>query len=156
MYEVILVRGISGSGKTKFGRMLLNIGAPRSKCFFAADDYFVEQDGNYNFDARKLPAAHSWCQEQTENSMRNRLASTLVVHNTFTQRWEMEPYLRMAEEHGYMVTVVSLYDGGCTDEELATRNQHGVDALGISRMRERWEHDWKSADPRPPWEREGM
>ena len=156
MYRLILVRGISGSGKTRLGRMLLNVGAPLGKCFFAADDFFLDEDGIYNFNPRKLPAAHSWCQEQAGNSMRNRLAATVVVHNTFTQRWEMEPYLRMAEEHGYEVSVVSLYDGGCTDEELATRNQHGVDATGISNMRERWEHDWRNGNPRPPWERVGV
>lgn len=154
MYEMVLVRGISGCGKTTFGRSLLESGNPREHSFFAADDFFVDEDGNYNFNPRKLPYAHEWCREQAQDSMKERLSTKIVVHNTFTQRWEMEPYLQLADEYGYRVTVVSLYDGGCSDEELVSRNQHGVDITGISNMRKRWEHDWRMGDPRPPWNRE--
>jgi len=156
MYELVLIRGMSGSGKTTFGKSLLNIGSPLIYSFFAADDFFVDEEGNYNFNPKKLPYAHEWCQGKVENSMSNRLSSRIVVHNTFTQRWEMEPYLQLADKYDYSVTVVSLYDGGCSDEELVSRNQHGVDIKGISNMRERWEHDWRMGDPRPPWLRESV
>jgi len=59
----------------------------------------------------------------------------------------------MGKRYGYRVAVVSVFDGGCTDEELAERNEHGVPLEGIVKMRERYEHDWKNGDPLPPWER---
>tara|TARA_Y100000034_G_scaffold99818_1_gene122831 strand:- start:2886 stop:3155 length:270 start_codon:yes stop_codon:yes gene_type:complete len=77
---------------------------------------------------------------------------TVVVHNTFSTRWEMEPYLRMAGGTT-VVSVLDLFDGGCTDEELFKRNSHGVPLETITAMRARWEHDWKVGNPLPPWER---
>ena len=153
MYEIILARGISGCGKTTFGSSRLESGNPREHSFISADDFFVDEDGNYNFNPQMLPQAHKSCQDRVEYSMLNKLSTRIIVHNTFTQRWEMEPYLQLADEHGYRITVVSLYDGGCSDEELVSRNQHGVDVTGISNMRKRWEHDWRMGDPRPPWDR---
>ena len=142
--QITLIRGISGCGKTSLAKQL-------GGKLCAADDYFVGEDGVYQFAPSKLPQAHSWCAEQVLIAMEQGLC--VVVHNTFTQRWEMEPYLQMAELHGYRVTVTSVYDGGLTDEELAERNEHGVPLAGIATMRERFEHDWKNGNPLPPWER---
>ena len=143
-----LVRGISGCGKTTTARQLA-LGGRRK--LLAADDYFIDADGVYQFDPTKLPDAHAWCQQESADAMAEGLH--VIVHNTFTQRWEMEPYLQLAKQYGCRVTVISLFDGGCTDEELSTRNVHGVPIEGIANMRVRWEFDWKNGDPRPPWER---
>ena len=135
-----------------------------------ADDFFYKapktatphtrRNGGYryNFDPSKLSEAHAWCLETTKRLLREAdrdvRQQSVVVHNTFCCRWEMEAYLEMAKRRGSQVTVVSVFDGGCTDEELAKRNSHGVPLDAIRRMRERYEHDWKSGDRRPPWERE--
>ncbi len=157
MKTLIMVRGISGCGKTTLADILydgLRYDVIAGWCgVVSADDYFVDKDGVYQFDPSKLPDAHAQCQGRAQSAME--IGADIIVHNTFTQRWEMEPYLLMADEYGYRVSVVSLYDGGCTDEELAERNSHGVPLEGISRMRERYEHDWKVGDTRPPWERDG-
>ncbi len=148
MRTLTLIRGISGCGKTTLARQL-TLGGSRK--LLAADDYFVGDDGVYHFDPSGLPKAHAWCQEEALSAMEQGLH--VIVHNTFTQRWEMEPYLQMATQYGYQVTVASIYDGGLTDEELAERNEHGVPLAGISQMRERFEHDWRNGNPKPPWER---
>ena len=148
MRTLTLVRGISGCGKTSLARQLALGGRRR---LLAADDFFVDKDGVYQFNPSDLPDAHAWCSREADLAMQEGLH--VIVHNTFTQRWEMERYLQLAEQHGYRVTIVSLYDGGCTDEELAARNEHGVPLAGISAMRQRYEHDWKNGDRRPPWER---
>jgi predicted kinase len=147
MRTLTMVRGISGSGKTTLARQLA-LGGRRK--LIAADDYFVE-DGVYQFDPSRLPHAHAYCQEAAEKAMQEGLH--VIVHNTFTCRWEMEPYLQMGERHGYRTTVVSIYDGGCTNEELVARNEHGTPLDAIKAMRQRWEHDWKNGDVLPPWER---
>ena len=148
MRTISLVRGVSGCGKTTLAQQLALGGRRR---LLAADDYFMDENGVYQFNLSGLREAHAWCQEATATAMDEGLH--VIVHNTFTQRWEMEPYLQMAGNNGYRVTVVSLFDGGCTDEELAGRNTHGVPLAGIQSMRDRWEHDWRSGNPLPPWER---
>lgn len=156
MKTLILIRGLSGSGKTSLANRLGRLeGKSASSAIFAADDYF-ECGGEYRFDPKLLPAAHAHCQEKTKNAMtqpRSIPVGTIVVHNTFCARWEMEPYLKLAEEHGYHVVVVSLFDAGLDDEALAARNVHGVPVAGIARQRKAYEHDWKGGDPCPPWER---
>jgi phenolic acid decarboxylase len=57
----------------------------------------------------------------------------IVVSNTFTQGWEMEPYYKLAESYGYRVfsIIVENRHGG--------ENQHGVPEDKIEEMRVRFE-----------------
>lgn len=142
-----IYRGLPGAGKS-------TMAGPGA---FAADDYFVTEEGVYRFDASKLSAAHADCQARVRAAMLN--GQNVSIANTFSQRWEMEPYLRLANDltlfkEPWVVTVIDLFDGGgLTDQQLAERNVHGVTAEIIARMRARWEHDWEAGNPLPPWER---
>lgn len=141
--NLILVRGLPGSGKSTIARVL-------DLSTYEADDYFAffSHDGVYAFDPSLLPQAHADCQRRTRDALEHGLSC--VVSNTFAQRWEMQPYIEMAEELGARLTVLSLFDGGCTDAELAARNKHGVPVETITAMRERWEHDWRNSSPKRP------
>lgn len=55
----------------------------------------------------------------------------VVVANTFTRRWEMEPYLKAAKKRGIKVRIVEATGNWA--------NVHGVPADAIERMRARWE-----------------
>jgi hypothetical protein len=61
--------------------------------------------------------------------------------------------VNIAEAEAAVIEVIDLFDGGFSDSALEHRNVHGVPASTIAAMRARWESDWKSADPRPPWAR---
>lgn len=135
-----LYRGLPGAGKS----------TAAGKDSIAADDFFMV-DGVYDFDHTKLTAAHLDCQARCRAALE--AGNSINVANTFTQRWEMEPYLQMAEELGVPVEVVDLFDAGLDDFQLSKRNTHGVPVIAIANMRERYEHDWESGDVRPPWER---
>lgn len=142
--KLILIRGLPGSGKSEMSRLL---DGPT----FAADDLFYERgDGVYEFDPQLLGHAHGLCQERTLKALSNG-GSPVVVTNTFSQRWELEPYLLMADKTGARVTVVDLFDGGLTNSQLAARGLHGVPVERIAEMRSRWEHDWRNGDPVAPW-----
>jgi len=57
----------------------------------------------------------------------------VAVHNTFTRQWEMQPYVEMAEAHGYRLSVITVersHDGD---------NHHGVKPMHLRAMRDRWE-----------------
>jgi predicted kinase len=141
MLNLFLVRGISGAGKSTLTNQL-------NVVVFEADQYFMVE-GEYKFDPTKLGEAHQWCQSQTRQALLQ--GQSAVVSNTFTQRWEMEPYIQMAKELGARVTVVDLFDGGCDDETLSRRNEHGVPIEAIAAMRSRYEHDWKNGNPVHPY-----
>ena len=95
--KLILVRGVSGSGKSTFAELL---GGP----VFAADDFFMVGD-EYKFDANKLGDAHEWCQNMVEANMLAGMKQ-ITVANTFTTEWEMKAYFELAERHNYKVFTV--------------------------------------------------
>jgi len=129
MKKLFLVRGISGSGKTTFAKELGGV-------HFETDNYFMV-DGEYKFDGTKLKEAHQWCQNEVNNAMilnhTAKINDKIVVSNTFTQEWEMEPYFEMAKEWGYTVfsIIVENRHGGV--------NEHGVPEDKLKMMKNRFE-----------------
>ena len=59
----------------------------------------------------------------------------------------------LASKYDWLVVVIDLFDGGVTDEQLVARGEHGVPVAGIRQMRARYEHCWRTGDPRAPWDR---
>ena len=142
---LFLVRGLPGSGKSAIAKNLATEVAE-------ADQFFVSPEtGRYEFDPSKLSQAHNYCQVKALNSVQS--GNSVAVANTFTQAWEMAPYVIATKELGARLVVVDVFDGGMTDVELAMRNEHGVSEYIIANMRLRWEHDWRKGDMRAPWER---
>jgi predicted kinase len=127
---LILCRGVSGAGKTTFAKTLGGI-------HIEADQYFIDGEGNYKFDGSKIKLAHEYCRAQTEAWMQTKgdqvSTNKIVVSNTFTQLWEMEPYFEMAKRHGYKVfsIVVENRHGGT--------NVHEVPEEKLEQMRNRFE-----------------
>jgi predicted kinase len=150
-HKLIIIRGLPGSGKTNLAKHI----SPHN---VAADDFFMK-DGVYKYESSKIKEAHSWCLEQTRQIFQKakrdwtvvfRKEASVVVHNTFTKRWEIQPYIDLAEELDIDIVIISLFDGGCTDEQLFERNLHSVPITVIERMRIQFEHDWGDSNPFKP------
>lgn len=129
MKVLYLLRGLPGSGKSTLAKSL----STSMTGHVEADMFFVDDAGNYNFDGSKLKDAHGWCQQKAEDFMNLYEYETVIVSNTFTQEWEMSPYLEMAEKYGYTVfsLVVENRHGGV--------NEHGVPEEALERMENRFE-----------------
>lgn len=56
--------------------------------------YFVNEQGEYCFDPKQLHQAHGWCQNTTENGLKQ--GKDVVVSNTFIKHWEMKAYRQLA------------------------------------------------------------
>jgi predicted kinase len=121
--ELILLRGLPGSGKSTFAKRICNQ-------HVEADMFFME-DGEYKFDPTKLKQAHEWGRNKAQEWMKQ--GYNVVVSNTFTQEWEMDPYYWLAEQYGYRVhslVVENRHDGV---------NEHGVPADKLEQMKNRFE-----------------
>jgi len=127
MKELFLLRGLPGAGKTTLAN---SIGGT----WVEADHYFLNENGDYEFDGSKLRDAHKWCQDSVEESM-NFQSIKSKVSNTFTQEKELEPYYQLAEKYGYKVfsLIVENRHGGSEDT-----NTHNVPKETIQKMRARF------------------
>ena len=132
---LILVRGLPGSGKSTLARILVDT---TSIC--EADQFFVNQKtGEYKFNPDEIKIAHQWCKDNVEDRMKYNEDtygldySEIVVSNTFTQEWEMEPYFKLAEKYGYRVfsMIVENRHGG--------KNTHGVPDEKVEIMKNRFQ-----------------
>ena len=136
--RIYLIRGLSGSGKTTFAEEMCEGRKEGTYELFAADDYFYGDDGEYVFEPDELKDSHEDCQARVKEACLDGVP-LIIVHNTFTRAWECEPYFRAAKRNGYSIRVINLYDGGMSNEDLAEKCVHGVNAHAISRQRDRWE-----------------
>lgn len=89
MKKVIILSGISGSGKSTYGRKLLEGALWTSVC--SADDYFMV-GSEYRFDASKLSLAHGQCFKKFIDLLKGG-DQVVVVDNTNTSVVEIAPYV---------------------------------------------------------------
>lgn len=138
MKQLILIRGLSGTGKTTLAEAIC--GDLEGRFMVAADDFFEDDSGVYSFNPDQLKEAHLWCQKECLEAMEDGY-EIIVVHNTFTRKWECDPYMDMARKNDYVIQVISLYDGGLSDQELSQRCEHNLSPFQIQKQRKRWDKD---------------
>jgi predicted kinase len=135
-HQLVIVRGLPGSGKTTFVEKVLRP-VQGDLAHFEADMYFVDSETHeYNFVPHQIGQAHNWCKQQCRMAMGHR-RSCVVISNTSTQiGLEIDPYLEMAKKHGYEVTVIRLE---CHFILACKRNTHRVPPVAIKKMEQRFE-----------------
>ena len=129
--ELIVIRGVPGSGKSTFAEPI----AGSYGEVFEADDYFYEhgEGSGYDFDPSKLGEAHDWCKDRVESAMRDRGVQRVVLSNTSTRVWEFLPYVSLAAKFGYRV------------HSIVKENRHrgestkDIPESSINKMRDRFE-----------------
>ena len=139
--NLILVRGVAGAGKSTIGEMFDDGATTR---ILSTDDLFYV-DGEYKFDPSKLAEYHQAIIDKVESIMVEYdwkimdhdyswfPIDRIVVCNTFTQMWEMEPYFNLAKKHDWCI------------HTIIAENRHGSDSIHdvpadvIKSQRERFE-----------------
>ncbi len=117
-----LIRGLPGSGKSTLAKTL-------DATHLEADQFFINKQGEYHFDASLLAQAHNWCLKQTELALLRK--ENVVVANTFVRYWEMSSYRKLAEKHQVKLEIIT-----CKGEWA---NIHNVPPDVIQKMKNNWQ-----------------
>ena len=126
MPELVIIRGIPGTGKSTLGREFAAAGYQH----FENDMYFQGRGGTHPFSKDLWPAAKSWCLMQTAAAMK--LGYNIVVSNTFTQHDQYSSYTNLAKAYHYTLRIISL-----TEEHGSI---HNVPEDLMQRIRQIWEN----------------
>lgn len=121
--KLFLLRGPSGSGKSTFADTLLRAGIVDH--VFEADQFMIDDKGNYAYDRDRLQYCHGECKRLSVEALSR--GDNVAVANTFTKRWEVAAYFELTRD----VTVVTV--------EGNFPNIHGVPDNVVAHQRNRME-----------------
>ncbi|WP_196795727.1 AAA family ATPase [Leptospira meyeri] len=125
---LLVLRGIPGSGKTSLANAIsLTNGAP----IYSIDSYFENEVGEYHFDYQKNHLAYKDCEAKTKHALERNLPF-VIVDNTFTLEWELEPYIRLANEFEYKLHVVTV------ENRHGGKNVHQIPEEQIEKMKAKY------------------
>lgn len=140
MTDLVLIRGLPGSGKSYVANILANAQpCEKKRAVHEADTFFLEYGLDsagvarivYKFDRRFLGAAHDGCYASTMRDLRG--GFDVIVANTFTTVREIERYTNGVARSGMDVNIHVVKTSG------EYQNIHGVPDAAIARMKARWE-----------------
>lgn len=121
MKKLIVMRGISGSGKSWY--------ATNTGFKVVSADHFFMEDGVYRFDCTKLDQAHQKCMRDFLTAVQ--AGENIVVDNTNINLEDISPYVAVGAAMGYDVEIVQIN----VDVNLAaSRNVHNVPPEKVNAM----------------------
>ena len=137
MAQVIIMRGIPGSGKSTRARELVEAHSGTATIRSTDNQFMI--DGKYVFNPRLLGINHARNLELFESDIVEGI-DLVIVDNTNIKKRDYAKYIEFALLHGYSVReeVVGHFDLSFV-EACAKRNTHGVPYDAILRMAQNFE-----------------
>lgn len=130
------MRGPPGCGKSFLAREIIDATTKDSWSdhIFSASDFFNGKDGCFHFDRRHIRKSHKWNQARINSHVQNGW-SPIIIDNTNIKKWEMNDYLEVAVQNGYLVEIVRPNTPWSESaDELVAMNIHDVPKETIERM----------------------
>lgn len=122
---LIIVRGLPGSGKSSFAKLLEQPG-----CICTADDYLMVE-GKYIWSPERAGMAHKKCQNKCEELMRLQFPRVVIANTSTTDR-ELRPYYDLAKKYNYQVFSVIV------ENRHEGENEHNVPEETLKKMLDRF------------------
>lgn len=97
--HLFILRGLPGNGKTTVAEMLSH-GNKNTIC--TADDFLINENGDYEFTPERSKNAHILNQDKCKKLMEHEQLF-IIIANTNTTEYEMQPYIDMGENYEYMI-----------------------------------------------------
>lgn len=123
MLKCRIIRGAPGSGKSTLAIKIANEEGNTIIC--EADNFFTGRE----FSPKDLPKAHAYCMERFIDALV--FKKNIIVSNTSIAPWEYVNYIRLANIHGYAVSVIDMFG--------EYKNVHGVPEEKVKDMRKRFQ-----------------
>jgi predicted kinase len=105
--NVIFLRGISGSGKTRLANTLIHLLGSEKTVSFSADSYFTI-DGVYKFEIERASDAHKNCVNSMEIALKSPTIHYIIMDNTHTQLWHLYNAETIANQYGANIVYLDI------------------------------------------------
>lgn len=127
--NLIILRGISGSGKSTFSEEMIK--QRKETKVHSTDNFFINQNGEYVFNPKKLGEYHAKNLQKTIESIKNQIWF-IIVDNTNLLTPHFNPYISAWKHHNYHVSGVQFIP---RDVSAHTKdNTHNVPPFAIEQM----------------------
>lgn len=140
MKKLIIIRGISGTGKSKLAKKFSEKYQTKA---YSTDDYFMI-NGQYKWSREKLIENHRKNIDRVVNAMKSN-NSVIIVDNTNARAWEMKTIVEPALKYNYEIEIVEpswskqLKDNyGKWNIDFIEKLQKNPDRIKIGKHLERW------------------
>ena len=137
-HKLVIVRGLPGSGKTRYVDYAVENSSQSSKVI-SMDDYIQEDQVTHR-------QAHIEALMECLCSLLRQRYSTIYIEGIFSQQWEYEPFQKIGYLNNYLVEVV---ETPCTNLEIfelyTSKTHHIQNKKYFHHLYQNWEQD-PSAD----------
>lgn len=125
MAELIIIRGLPGSGKSFMAKNQFP-----GHLHYEPDHLFCDSHGRYRYEHQLWEDACLWVQNMTDSALSR--GEDVVVSDVFPKFTDLDPYHKIANAHGAQVKIITVNDN--------YKNTHDIPLFVLKRMKDSFEN----------------